>query len=113
MCLVGAFNKEKALVGAFSVIVKTDGSFAALTIVPRTASARYITVTTAAVNMRSRHRGDGAKLFYVFCNELEEAAGLMTSPGSEATHYLGQVTQPAAHSSSEGMGINIYRLHKY
>ena len=65
MRFVGAFKKEKAL-GAFSVIVKTDGSFAALTIVPHTASARYITVTTAAVNMRSRHRGDGAKLFYVF-----------------------------------------------
>ena len=29
---VGAFNQEKALVGAFSVIVKTDGSFAALII---------------------------------------------------------------------------------
>ena len=28
--LVGAHNQEKALVGAFSVIVKTDGSFAAL-----------------------------------------------------------------------------------
>ena len=28
--LVGAFNHEKALVGAFSVIVKTDGSFEAL-----------------------------------------------------------------------------------
>ena len=28
--LEGAFNQEKALVGAFSVIVKTDGSFAAL-----------------------------------------------------------------------------------
>ena len=27
--LVGTFNKEKALVGALSVIVKTDGSFAA------------------------------------------------------------------------------------
>ena len=30
LTLVGAFNQEKALVGAFSVIVKTDGSFAAL-----------------------------------------------------------------------------------
>ena len=30
--LVGAFNQEKALVGAFSVIVKIDGSFAALEI---------------------------------------------------------------------------------
>ena len=28
--LVGAFNQEKVLLGAFSVIVKTDGSFAAL-----------------------------------------------------------------------------------
>ena len=28
--LVGAFNQEKALEGAFSLIVKTDGSFAAL-----------------------------------------------------------------------------------
>ena len=28
--LLRAFNQEKALVGAFSVIVKTDGSFAAL-----------------------------------------------------------------------------------
>ena len=28
--LVGTFNQEEALVGAFSVIVKTDGSFAAL-----------------------------------------------------------------------------------
>ena len=28
--LVGTFNQEKVLVGNFSVIVKTDGSFAAL-----------------------------------------------------------------------------------
>ena len=28
--LVGPFNQERALVAAFSVIVKTDGSFAAL-----------------------------------------------------------------------------------
>ena len=28
--LVGAFNQEKALVGAFSLIVKTDGLFADL-----------------------------------------------------------------------------------
>ena len=27
---LGAFNQEKALEGAFSLIVKTDGSFAAL-----------------------------------------------------------------------------------
>ena len=28
--IVGAFNKKKVLVGAISVIVKTDGSFASL-----------------------------------------------------------------------------------
>ena len=31
--LVGASNQEKTLIGAFSVIVKTDGSFAALPII--------------------------------------------------------------------------------
>ena len=30
--LVWALNQEKALVGAFTVIVKTDGSFAALVV---------------------------------------------------------------------------------
>ena len=30
IALIGAFNEEKALVGAFSVIMKTGGSFAAL-----------------------------------------------------------------------------------
>ena len=34
--LVCAFNQDKALVIAFSVIVKTDGSFAALLMTPRT-----------------------------------------------------------------------------
>ena len=30
--VVGAFNQEKSLVGAFSVIVKTDGSSSALVV---------------------------------------------------------------------------------
>ena len=30
LVLVDAFNQKKALVGAFSVLLKTDGSFAAL-----------------------------------------------------------------------------------
>ena len=30
--IVGAYNQEKPLVGAFSVIVKTNGAFAALVI---------------------------------------------------------------------------------
>ena len=34
--LVGAFNQEKAIVGAFYVIVKTDGSFAALVVTVHT-----------------------------------------------------------------------------
>ena len=33
LVLVGDFNQEKALVGAFSVIVKTDGAFATLPLV--------------------------------------------------------------------------------
>ena len=32
--LVGVFKQEKALIGAFSVIVKTDVSFAALLVMP-------------------------------------------------------------------------------
>ena len=35
--VVAAFNQEKVLVGAFSVIVKTDGSSAALNITHRLA----------------------------------------------------------------------------
>ena len=34
------FNQEKALVGAFSVNVKTDGSFAALIILPSCGNGR-------------------------------------------------------------------------
>ena len=34
--LVGIFNQEKAIVGAFSVIVKTDGSFEVLKLIRRT-----------------------------------------------------------------------------
>ena len=45
--LVGTFNMEKALVGAFSVIVKTDGSFAAL--LP-------VITNSATVNMSERRR---------------------------------------------------------
>ena len=45
--LVGTFNLEKALVGAFSVIVKTDGSFAAL--LP-------VITNSATVNMSERRR---------------------------------------------------------
>ena len=37
--LVGAFNQKKALVGAFFVIVKTDGSFAALVEYPACVTA--------------------------------------------------------------------------
>ena len=44
--IVGAFNKEKALVGAFSVIVKTecesDGSSAALVIIGWEVSIAYL-----------------------------------------------------------------------
>ena len=42
---VGAFNQEKALVGAFSMIVKTDGLFAALVrrVVPQSKQKLVVT----------------------------------------------------------------------
>ena len=40
--LVGAFNQEKALVGAFSVIVKTNKSFAALEKCPGHKISKYL-----------------------------------------------------------------------
>ena len=46
--LVGALNQEKALVGAFSVIVETNaignGSFAALTITIHISRTKHITI---------------------------------------------------------------------
>ena len=47
--LVGTFNKKKALVRAFSVIVKTDGSFVALIYTSR---PTYTKVETAAATFQ-------------------------------------------------------------
>ena len=56
--LVGAFNLEKALVGAFSMIVKTDcetdGSFAA--IVWGLHSVQLIIKVTGTVMTRARYK---------------------------------------------------------
>ena len=46
--LVGAFNQEKALIGAFSVIVKTDGSIAALVTILVTRHAEMPRYSTPA-----------------------------------------------------------------
>ena len=50
IALVGAFNQEKALVGAFSVIVKTgcvtDGSFTALLTTHPSLSAHFCTASS-------------------------------------------------------------------
>ena len=56
--LVGVYNQEKALVGAFSMIVKTDGSFAALIC---TAAASQIIPAYLLVNA-VRAAGDGANI---------------------------------------------------
>ena len=52
--LVGAFNQEKALVGAFSVIVKTDcetdGSFYSTTLLFSVSCFMLYMVTFAVVN---------------------------------------------------------------
>ena len=65
MCSIAAFNQEKSLVGAFSVIVKTDGSFAALVytcilcLLPRAEQEQWTLGTArpaAAAAARGAHR---------------------------------------------------------
>ena len=52
MKVVGAFNQEKDLVAAFSVIVKTNGSFAALGETPLRWLRRSPTANTSPVYYR-------------------------------------------------------------
>ena len=49
--LVGAFNQEKALVGAYSMIVKTDGSFAAVVVSCRMISLSNVSRVTPTANI--------------------------------------------------------------
>ena len=51
--LVGAFNQEKALVRAFSVIVKTDGSSAALVQMSVSPAPEQCTVVLSLSQIRS------------------------------------------------------------
>ena len=56
--ILGAFNQETALVGAFSVIVKTDGSFAALFKMFKSSAVRTISQQAAGSQcqfMAARH----------------------------------------------------------
>ena len=56
--LVGAFNHDKAIVGAFSVIVKTDGSFAALRTIldpDPAAAAEHLVNTERNVSFYTRY----------------------------------------------------------
>ena len=46
-----AFNKEEALVGAFPVIVKADGSFAALVVSCRMISLSNVSRVTPTANI--------------------------------------------------------------
>ena len=62
--LVRAFQEEKALVGAFSVIVKTDESFAALTIGFKFHSFCYLNIFVAYfVNIANRLLSLGIVLY--------------------------------------------------
>ena len=57
---VGTFNQEKALVGVFSVIVKTDVSFAALPVTDGSFAALPVTLKFGVlVEMRSGNCGLG------------------------------------------------------
>ena len=51
--LVGAFNQEKTLIGAFSVIVKTDGSSAALVQMSVSPAPEQCTVVLSLSQIRS------------------------------------------------------------
>ena len=56
--LVGTFNHKKAIVGAFSVIVKTDGSFAALRTIldpDPAAAAEHLVNTERNVSFYTRY----------------------------------------------------------
>ena len=56
--LVGTFNHEEAIVGAFSVIVKTDGSFAALRTIldpDPAAAAEHLVNTERNVSFYTRY----------------------------------------------------------
>ena len=67
---VGAFNQERVLVvGAFSVIVKTDGSFAALAMMCR---GWMPTGTTAITGMKGGPPMISAGLFYFSSHKKRE-----------------------------------------
>ena len=74
--LVDTFNQEKALVGAFSVIVKTDGSFAALVW-----AVAGVVVVLGAVTLPSLHcRIHGAfELLTAGAANAEEAGEAQTA----------------------------------
>ena len=58
--LVGVLNQEKALVGAFSMILKTDGSFAALLLTAHQQQQMY----------RPTHSGRHAARWAIFLIDL-------------------------------------------
>ena len=55
--LVGAVNQEKVIVGAFSVIVKTDGSFAALVLDNADSHPAMITSPSSSRHTRNYNQG--------------------------------------------------------
>ena len=77
--LVGAFNQEKALVGAFSVIVKTDcetdGSFSALGITDLGSAHRCSPATFLSAVFTPHQAQDCRSLFKMLFGQTRKQAG--------------------------------------
>ena len=74
---IGAFNQEKALVGAISVIMKTDGSFAAL-----------VCKSWIGAHLRSRHQATGDPAPHQRSSHLARSDDAYPGPRHRCTFLL-------------------------
>ena len=95
--LVGAFNQEEALIGAFSVIVKTEGSFAALLIV-----VSYYLLIVDRNDCRRSSSNFSTKKRPSWCQDLPSSslplASSLAGPGGGAGGGAGEGWSPRGRS---------------
>ena len=88
--LGGAFNQEKALVGAFYVIVKTDGWFTALVVTDTIllVLGRYLMVINSSINIIIYCWGGkqfkAVLLSLICCRRIEDQVGDQTAPNQHS-----------------------------
>ena len=80
--IVGALNQEKALVGAFSVIVKTDGSFAALILTLIKAVLYDVTSKLCVDTARMHVSGMSNGGMFIWTRVMEKMAATFASAGT-------------------------------